>query len=193
VLAIGSETLSRYLDLNDRGSCILFGDGAGAVVLRPLEDCDGQGEILRTTLGSDGSGFEFIHIAHGGTKFPHTHPEYDSSQHFIGLRGREVYRFAVTTMSGLIKSITEGHDTDEVGLIVPHQVNLRIIESAMDRVGWGAERTVVNIDRYGNTSAASLPLALDEARRDGRLEKGKLVVFVAFGAGLTWGATLLRW
>ena len=193
VLAIGSEVLSRYLDMADRGSCILFGDGAGAAVLRPLEDSGGQGEILRTTLGSDGSGFEFIHIPHGGTKIPHYHPDYDSRQHYIGLRGREVYRFAVSTMSGLINSITEGHDPDDVGLIVPHQVNLRIIESAMDRVGWGKERTVVNIDKYGNTSAASLPIALDEAHREGRLEKGKLVVFVAFGAGLTWGATLLRW
>ena len=193
VLAIGSETLSRYLNMDDRASCILFGDGAGAAVLRPLEDAGGQGEILRTTLGADGSGFEFIHVPHGGTKFPHNHAEYDSDQHFIGLRGREVYRFAVSTMSGLINSMVEGHDPDDVGLIVPHQVNLRIIESAMDRVGWGKERTVVNIDKYGNTSAASLPIALDEARRDGRLEKGKLVVFVAFGAGLTWGATLLRW
>lgn len=193
VLVIGSETLSRYLDRSDRGSCILFGDGAGAAVLRPLEDCGGQGEILRTTLGADGSGFEFIHIPHGGSKFPHNHPEYDSQQHFIGLRGRDVYRFAVTTMSNLITQITEGHDPDEVGLIVPHQVNLRIIESAMDRVGWGAERTMVNIDRFGNTSAASLPIALREAQEKQLLEPGKLIVFVAFGAGLTWGASLLRW
>lgn len=193
VLAIGSEVLSRYVDMQDRSSCILFGDGAGAAVVRPLEDCGGRGEILRATLGSDGSGFETIHMAHGGSKYPHHHPEYDPGQHYIGLRGREVYRFAVSTMSRLIREITEGHDPDEIGLIVPHQVNLRIIESAMERVGWGYDRTVVNIDRYGNTSAASVPIALDEARRDGRLIEGKLVVLVAFGAGLTWGATLLRW
>ncbi len=193
VLAIGTETLSRYIDMSDRGSCILFGDGAGAAVLRPLEDCGGQGEILRSTLGADGTGFEFIHIPHGGAKYPHNHPEYDSSKHFIGLKGRDVYRFAVTKMSGLIQEITEGYDPDEVGLIVPHQVNLRIIESALERVGWGADRVMINIDRYGNTSAASVPIALDEALRDGRLEKGKLVVLVAFGAGLTWGASLLRW
>ncbi len=192
VLAIGSETLSRYLNMKDRSSCILFGDGAGAAVLRPLDEC-GQGEVLRTTLGADGSGFEYIHIPHGGTKVPHYHPEYDPEQHYIGLRGREVYRFAVGTMSRIIQEMVDGYDPDEVGLIVPHQVNLRIIESAIERVGWGRERTLVNIDRFGNTSAASLPIALDEAHREGRLEKGKLVVLVAFGAGLTWGGSLLRW
>lgn len=193
VLAIGAEALSRYLNMEDRASCILFGDGAGAAVLRPLEDCDGQGEILKTTLGSDGGGFEFIHIPHGGTKFPHNHPEYLAANHFIGLKGRDVYRFAVTTMSRMIKEMTEGYDPSEVSVIVPHQVNLRIIESAMERVGWGMDRTVINIDKYGNTSAASVPIALDEAVRAGRIEKGKLVVFVAFGAGLTWGASLVRW
>jgi 3-oxoacyl-[acyl-carrier-protein] synthase III len=192
VLAIGSETLSRYLNMEDRSSCIIFGDGAGAAVLRAWDTCE-QGEILRTSLGADGSGFEFIHIPHGGTKVPHNHPDYDPGQHFIGLRGREVYRFAVHKMSGLIREITEGYDPDDVALIVPHQVNLRIIESAMERLGWGADRLLINIDRFGNTSAASVPIALDEAAKSGRLEKGKLVVMVAFGAGLTWGATLLRW
>ncbi len=192
VLVVGAETLSRYVDFTDRGSCILFGDGAGAAVLRPWEECR-QGEVLRTVLGADGSSVDIIHIPHGGTKVPHHHEEYDPARHYINLRGREVYRFAVTTMAGMIASITEGHDPDEIGLIVPHQVNLRIIESALDRLGWGADRTVVNIDRYGNTSAASVPLALDEAIAEGRLEEGKLVVLVAFGGGLTWGATLLRW
>jgi len=191
-LVIGTETLSRYLNLRDRSSCILFGDGAGAAVLRPWDDCR-QGEILRTRLGADGSGLEFIHIPHGGTKVPHNHPDYDSEKHFITLRGREVYRFAVTKMVEMIETVIEGYDHDEIALIVPHQVNLRIIESALERLDWSPDRCFVNIDRYGNTSAASVPLALDEALRSGRVRPGNLLVFVAFGAGLTWGATLVRW
>lgn len=191
-LVIGSETLSRYLNMRDRSSCILFGDAAGAAVLRPFEAC-GQGEVLRTTLGADGSGFAYIHIPHGGSAVPHDHPDYDPEQHYITLRGREVYRFAVTKMTEMIETITAGHDPEEVRLIVPHQVNKRILESALDRLGWGHDRCVMNIDRYGNTSAASVPVALDEAVRAGRLQKGELAVFVAFGAGLTWGATLVRW
>ncbi len=192
VLAIGAETLSRYVNMQDRTSCILFGDGAGAAVLQPFEDCQ-QGEILRATLGSDGSGFEFIHIPHGGAAIPHNHPDYDPDLHFITLRGREVYRFAVTKMVELIESMCEGYERDEIALIVPHQVNRRIIESSLERLEWSADRCVINIDRYGNTSAASVPLALDEALREGRIKRGDLVVLVAFGAGLTWGATLLRW
>ena len=192
VLAIGTETLSRYVNMNDRSSCILFGDAAGAAVLRPWEECR-QGEVLRSTLGADGSGFDFIHIPHGGTAIPHDHPDYDGGQHYITIKGREVYRFAVHKMVELITTIVDGHDAEEVGLVVPHQVNARIIESAMERLGWGRERCVINIDRYGNTSAASVPLALDEALREGRVQPGQLVVLVAFGAGLTWGATLLRW
>ncbi len=192
VLVIGAETLSRYLNMQDRTSCILFGDGAGAAVLRPWEQCE-QGEVLRTILGADGSGFEFIHIPVGGAAIPHNHPDYDRDQHFITLRGREVFRFAVTKMSGLIAELTEGLDREEVGLVVPHQVNQRIIDSALERIDWDPEKVIVNIDRYGNTSAASVPLALDEALRGGRIEKGKHVVLVAFGAGLTWGGTLLRW
>lgn len=192
VLVIGTEALSRYLNMEDRSSCILFGDGAGAAVLRPWKDCE-RGEILRTTLGADGSGFEFIHIPHGGTKYPHNHPEYDASQHFITLKGREVYKFAVSKMVEMIRHATEGYDADEIGLVVPHQVNRRIIESSFERLGWSLDRCMMNIDRYGNTSAGSVPIALDEAVRAGRIEPGQLVVFVAFGAGLTWGSTLVRW
>ena len=191
-LVIGTETLSRYLNMEDRTSCILFGDGAGAAVLRPHEEC-GQGEILRSKLGSDGSGFEFIHIPHGGTKYPHDHPDYEPGKHYITLKGREVYKFAVSKMVEMIHYACEGHDPDEIAVVVPHQVNRRIIESAFERLGWGLDRCVMNIDRYGNTSAASVPIALDEAVRTGRIEKGQLVVFVAFGAGLTWGSTLVRW
>jgi 3-oxoacyl-[acyl-carrier-protein] synthase-3 len=192
VLAIGAETLSRYVDMQDRSTCILFGDGAGAAVVTPYEDCE-QGEILETTLGADGSGYELIHMPMGGGKTPHHHPDYDPRGNYIGLRGREVFRFAVTKMTDLIEKVTEGIDRSKVGLLVPHQVNRRIIDSALERLGWDESRCVINIEKYGNTSAASVPIALDEANRAGRLVRGQYVVLVAFGAGLTWGATLLRW
>ena len=191
-LAIGAETLSRYVNMEDRSSCILFGDGAGAAVVAPFADCE-QGEIVRTHLGADGSGYEFIHIPMGGGAHPHHLPGYRREGHFITLRGRDVYRFAVTKMTEMIVLATEGIDPDEIGLVVPHQVNRRIIDAALERLGWDPAKCVINIDRYGNTSAASVPLALDEALRAGRVEKGKYVALVAFGAGLTWGATLLRW
>ena len=193
VLAIGGETLSRYLDMSDRTSCILFGDGAGAAVVRPLDDCGGQGEILHQELGSDGTGYEFIHIPSGGAKHPHHHKDYQKDEHYIRVRGREVYRFAVTKMAELIRKASEMAGDEEIKVVIPHQVNLRIIEGARERLDWPMERFFVNIEKYGNTSAASVPIALDEAVRAGALQKGELVVLVAFGAGLTWGSTLLRW
>jgi len=192
VLAIGAEVLSRVLDYEDRGSCILFGDAAGAVVLAPHDEC-GQGELLRSTLGADGSGYEFIHIPGGGSARPMTQQVLDAKDHTVHLRGREVFRFAVTHMSQLIQQMLEGTEPDELGLIVPHQVNRRIIDAALDRLGMTDEKVIVNIQHYANTSAATVPLALDEAVRSGRIEKGKLVVLVAFGAGLTWGGSLIRW
>ena len=192
VLAIGAETLSRFLDWEDRSSCILFGDGAGAAVLVPHEERP-QGEILETTLGADGSAFDLIHMRGGGSLVPPTHDSVDRKEHFIRLKGRDVFRFAVTKMAELIEGMAKGHSYDEVGLIVPHQVNGRIIEAAMERVGWPLDKVMINIDRYGNTSAASVPIALDEAVRAGRLLPGQLLISVAFGAGLTWGGTLVRW
>jgi 3-oxoacyl-[acyl-carrier-protein] synthase-3 len=191
-LAIGGETLSRYLDMTDRSSCILFGDGAGAVVVRRLEDC-GQGEIMRHALGADGSGYEFIHIPEGGAEHPHNHPKYDATQHYIRVKGRETYRFAVTKMAEMIRRAAEGHAPEDIKLVIPHQVNLRIIEGAQERLGWPMEKFFVNIDKYGNTSAGSVPIALDEAVREGRVQRGDKIVLVAFGAGLTWGSTLIQW
>lgn len=191
-LVLGAETLSRFIDNEDRTSCIIFGDGAGAAVLTPFDEC-GQGEILRTTLGSDGSGYDYIHIEGGGSRNPTSAQTVAEHQHYIRMRGREVFRFAVSHMSDLIAQMLEEQDPDELCLIVPHQVNRRIIDAALDRLEMSDEKVVVNIHAYGNTSAATVPIALDEARREGRLEKGKLVVLVAFGAGLTWGGTLVRW
>ena len=193
IVAVGGETLSRYLDMSDRGSCILFGDGAGAAVLRPLDDCGGQGEILRQTLGADGEGYEFIHIPMGGAKTPHNHPDYDASEHFIRVAGRDVYRFAVNKMTEMIREISEGYSMDDIALVVPHQVNTRIIDAARERLEWPEEKFFLNIEKYGNTSAGSVPIAFDEAVREGRLKKGDLCILVAFGAGLTWGATLIKW
>jgi len=192
VLAIGAETLSRWIDPQDRGSCILFGDGAGAVVLSPFEDCK-QGEILKTTLGADGNGYELIHMIGGGSLNPATHASLDRGEHFIRVQGREVYRFAVEKMGALIEELAAGHDYDEIGLVVPHQVNLRIIDAALERMGWNKDKVMVNIQDYGNTSAASVPVALDEAVRAGRAVPGKLVILAAFGAGMTWGGALIRW
>lgn len=192
VLAIGAETLSRFVDMSDRSSCILFGDGAGATVLAPWEECR-RGEILKTVLGADGSGYELIHMKGGGSKMPPTLASVAAGEHFIRLKGREVFRFAVTKMADLIAEMIDGYSRDEIGLVVPHQVNARIIESALERLGFPHDKVLVNIDKYGNTSSATVPVALDEAAREGRLEPGKLVVLVAFGAGLTWGATLIRW
>ena len=192
VLVFGAESLSRYLDMTDRASCILFGDGAGAAVLTPLEEA-GQGQFLKTNLGCEGSAYEAIHMVAGGSLHPATHDTVERREHYIQIKGREVYRFAVAKMSELIEEMLEGQPREELTLVVPHQVNQRIIDAAIQRVDVPVEKVMLNIDRYANTSAATVPIALDEAYRQGRIEKGKLVVLVAFGAGMTWGATLLRW
>jgi 3-oxoacyl-[acyl-carrier-protein] synthase-3 len=192
VLAIGGESLTRFVDYKDRSSCILFGDGAGAAVLAPFDECR-QGEVLRTTLGADASGYKFIHMISGGSRKPPTPDTIAAGENYIRIAGRETYRFAVHKMAETIGQMLEGHTYDEVSVLVPHQVNQRIIDGALERLGWTSEKVMVNIDKYGNTSAASVPIALDEAVRAGRMEKGKLVVLVAFGAGLTWGGALVRW
>jgi 3-oxoacyl-[acyl-carrier-protein] synthase-3 len=192
VLVIGAEKLTSFVDFTDRTSCIIFGDAAGAAVLMPHDEC-GQGEILRTTLGADGKGYDFIHMPGGGSRKPPSHETIEKREHYIRMRGRDVFRFAVTYMGEMVRQMMEGHRPDEIGLVVPHQVNKRIIEAALERLEIPPEKVVVNIEKYGNSSAATVPLALDEAVRAGRLEKGKLAVLVAFGAGLTWGGTLVRW
>lgn len=192
VLVIGAEKLTSFVNFQDRGSCIIFGDGAGAAVLTPHEEC-GQGEILRTTLGADGSGFDFIHMPGGGSRTPPTQETIEAKKHYIGMRGREVYRFAVTYMSEMIRQMMEGHSLDELSLVVPHQVNLRIIQAALERLEIDENKVMVNIETFGNTSAATVPIALHQALQEKRIEKGKLVCLVAFGAGLTWGGTLVRW
>jgi 3-oxoacyl-[acyl-carrier-protein] synthase-3 len=191
VLVIGAETLSRITDYQDRGSCILFGDGAGAaIVQRGPEQKTG---ILYTSIHADGNGWELLHLKPGSRHVMDEAMLSDRSQ-FIKLKGREVYKFAVHRFEELIEDAMRICELtpDDVSLVIPHQSNLRIIESAMDKLKLPAEKVFVNIDKYGNTSAASVPIALDEARKSGRIVAGSVVLFVAFGAGLTWSNAVIR-
>ena len=192
-LVIGAEQLTRITNYEDRGTCILFGDAAGALLLEP--SAEGASDILYSKLGADGRGERFIIVPAGGTAMKPTPERLAKKLDTIHMMGREVYKFAITKFVELIKDACAkiGVAPDEIDVLVPHQVNLRIIESAAQKLKIPMERIVVNIDRYGNTSAASIPLAMDEAARSGRIKRGNLVVTVAFGAGLTWGSVALRW
>jgi 3-oxoacyl-[acyl-carrier-protein] synthase III len=192
VLVIGADNLSKLADYTDRGSCILFGDGAGAVVLQPSTQ-PGRG-ILYSFLCADGSGWDYIHVPAGGSRTPATHQTLDARDHYVKMKGRDVYKFAVDKMQWLLGDCMAkcGLSVADVDLLVPHQVNSRIIESAAGKYGFPMEKVFMNIDRYGNTSAASIPLALDEAVRSGQAKPGSLVILVAFGAGLTWAGAVVR-
>jgi len=191
VLVIGAETLSRFCDYTDRGSCILFGDGAGAAILEPSHDGNG---LQYSVLHADGSGWDFIHIPAGGSRRPASHATVDDRGHYIKMRGRDVYKFAVEKMQWLLEDCMSkcNLSVDDVDLVVPHQVNSRIIESATQKLGFPMEKVYMNIDRFGNTSAASIPLALAEAKSKGIIKPGMTIVMVAFGAGLTWAGAVLK-
>jgi 3-oxoacyl-[acyl-carrier-protein] synthase-3 len=191
VLVIGAETLSRITDYGDRGSCILFGDGAGAVVLRQTPDT--QRGIIYSGLHADGSGWEMLYCR-PGSRHPLTPEGIAAGDQYMKIKGREVYKFAVLRFEELIEDAMRKCELskDDVSLIVPHQVNLRIISSAMDKLGLGMDKAFVNIGKYGNTSAASIPIALDEATREGRISAGDVVILVAFGAGLTWANAVIK-
>lgn len=191
VLVIGAETLSRITDYQDRGSCILFGDGAGAVVLQ--QSSDTHRGLIYSSLHADGNGWEMLHSGPGSRNVLSAEMV-ENRQQFIKLKGREVYKFAVHRFEELIEDAMRKCElsADQVKLIIPHQSNLRIIESAMSKLKFDSEKAFVNIDRYGNTSAASIPIALDEAMRADRIKPGDVVVFVAFGAGLTWSNAVVR-
>jgi 3-oxoacyl-[acyl-carrier-protein] synthase-3 len=191
-LVIGADSLSTITDYQDRESCVLFGDGAGAVVLGASE---GEGELLDHVVHMDGGGAGLIAIPAGGSREPTSHATVDRRAHYLALEGREVFRFAVKKIGEVVAEMLDRHglSVDDIGLLVPHQANRRILDAAVRSLGLDPSRVVVNIERYGNTSNASIPLALDEAELTGRLERGRLVLLVAFGGGLTWGASLLRW
>jgi len=191
-LVIGVEMMSRVVDWEDRSTCVLFGDGAGAAVLQPVSP--GRG-LLASVLGSDGQGAEHLMIPAGGSRLPASAETLAGRQGFVRMNGPEVYRFAVRVMNEAVQQVLEkaGLEPEQIDLLVPHQANIRIIESAMKRLGLGPDRVVINVDRYGNTSSASIPLALWEAVEAGRVRDGQNLVLVSFGAGLTWGAVALRW
>ncbi len=192
-LVVGAEIMTRMTDMEDRTSAILFGDGAGAAILERSDDPN-QG-ILAVNSGADGGRAKLIWVPAGGAAEPASARTVNERLHFMRMRGREVYKFAVTQMEELIqKTVADaGVALSDVAMIVPHQSNLRIIESACERLAWPMDRVLVNIDRYGNTSAASVPLALHEAVVTQRIRRGDLVLLVAFGAGLTWASVLLRY
>jgi len=192
VLVIGADILSRQVNWEDRATCVLFGDGAGAVILAPVEEPYG---VLAGVLGADGTGAPLLNVPAGGTREPLSPEVIARKRHTIQMRGREVFKFAVTIMGEVAVQALEkaGIPPEEVSLFIPHQANIRIIQAAAERLNLPMERVFVNVDRYGNTSAASIPIALYEAWAQGRLKKGDVAVVVGFGAGLTWGACVLRW
>lgn len=192
-LVIGSDTLTRFVDWTDRSTCVLFGDGAGAVVLRAEENTD-RG-LIETVLLADGEGARHIDLQAGGSRYPAGDPATADVRKAIYMAGSEVYRFAVTAMGDACCRVLElaGMDASQIDLFVPHQANLRIIESAARRLGLPDEKVFLNVERYGNTSGASIPIGLYEASKEGRLKRGMVVMTVGFGAGLVWGANLIRW
>ena len=190
-LVVGSETLSKITNWRDRGTCILFGDGAGAAVIEPVA----EGGFLAFELGADGSGGKDLQVPAGGSRAPASAETVERELHFIQMNGTEVYRFATRVMASSAEKVLEraGKTVEDVDLYVPHQANRRIIDHAARVLGFPPEKVFVNIDRYGNTSSASVPLCLVEAEEAGLLEAGTEVLLSAVGAGLTWGSALVTW
>lgn len=192
VLLVGAECLSRITDYNDRNTCILFGDGAGAVVLGEVEA--GRG-FQAFELGSDGSGGQLLKIPGGGSRLPSTAGSVEAKQHYLKMAGNDVFKFAVRVMGSSAENALAkaGLTKSDIDLLVPHQANIRIIQSALNRLELPEEKAMVNLDRYGNVSAASIPLALAEAVEQGRVQDNDKLLLVGFGGGLTWGACVLVW
>jgi 3-oxoacyl-[acyl-carrier-protein] synthase-3 len=192
ILLIGAEVLSKYVDWKDRTTCVLFGDGAGAVVLKAGKAPYG---VLATTLRADGALADFIHVPAGGTREPASEKTIAERRHYIRMKGNETFKMAVRSMEEASRQVLDraGLSTQDVALFIPHQANLRIIDAVGTRLGLRPDQVLINIERVGNTSAASIPVALDEAARAGRLKRGDVVLLTAFGTGLTWGAAVLRW
>ncbi|RIX51862.1 ketoacyl-ACP synthase III [Paenibacillus nanensis] len=192
VLVVGAETLSRITDYTDRNTCILFGDGAGAVVLGQVEE--GRG-FKSFELGADGSGGELLRVRGGGSRLPASAQTLSEKQHYIYMAGNDVFKFAVRIMGSAAEEALAkaGMSKEDVDLLVPHQANIRIIQSALSRLNLAEEKAMINLDKYGNMSAASIPVALAEAVEQNRVKEGDCLVFVGFGGGLTWGASVLIW
>jgi 3-oxoacyl-[acyl-carrier-protein] synthase-3 len=192
VLVIGAEVMSVVTDWTDRNTCVLFGDGAGAAVLGPS---DGDRGILSSHLHSDGGLWDLIAVPGGGSRMPPSEKMVAERQQYIKMKGNETFKVAVKTLEDSVREAlaANGLTAADLDLLVPHQANLRIIKAVASRLGLPLEKVMLNLERYGNTSAASIPLALDEAVKAGRIKDGSLVVMEAFGAGLTWASTVVRW
>lgn len=192
-LIIGAEKLSAFIDWEDRNTCVLFGDGAGAAVLRPSQE--GEGNIIATDIGTDGEQTHLLNIPGGGSACPITIENADQHLASLAMLGKEVFKHAVTRMRDSANRVIEraGWSPEEIKLVVPHQANLRIIDAIANRLAVPSERVFTNLQKYGNTSAAAVAIALDEAHREGKFERGDKIVLVVFGAGLTWAAAAIEW
>lgn len=192
VVVVGADKMSSIVNYKDRNTCVLFGDGAGAVLLEPDEEGNG---IIDFLLHTDGSGADYLKMKGGGSLYPASLRSVTSDWHFLYQDGKQVFKFAVQRMADVALKIIEKHNYSgkDLTLVVPHQANLRIIDGVVKRLGVDSEKVMINIAKYGNTTAATIPLALSEAYQEGRLEKGDLVLFVTFGGGFTWGSSLLKW
>jgi 3-oxoacyl-[acyl-carrier-protein] synthase-3 len=192
VLVVGAETLSKITNYKDRSTCVLFGDSAGAAVVRPAGPGDG---FLSFYLGADGAGGPLIALPAGGSRLPASYETVERGQHYLQMNGREVYKFAVRIIPRAIEEAVEraGLRLADIDWFIPHQANVRIIDAAAERLGQPREKFYVNVERFGNTSSASVPVALYEAVRSGRIRPGQLAVLVAFGGGLTWASCAIRW
>lgn len=190
-LVIGAEILTKYVDYTDRSTCVIFGDGAGAAVLGPVADDKG---ILATKIMSDGSYEEQLFSPGGGTKLGTTHETIDNGDHFFKMRGNELFKVAVRSMSGISKEMLDkaGYTVDDLKLVIPHQANQRITDAVASRLNVPEEKVYSNIAEHGNTSSASIPIALHECLEQGKITEGDLVLMTAFGGGVTWGGTLVR-
>ena len=190
-LVVGGDVLSKILDWNDRGTAVLFGDGAGAVVMERV----GEGGFLGFELGADGSGGPQLYLPAGGSRTPATSDSVADRLHFVQMNGREVFKFATRVLVSSAEAVLAecGRAVEDVDVYVPHQANVRIIDYATQKLGIPEDRVVIDVDRYGNTSSGSIPLALADAKADGRLAAGSLVLMTGMGAGLTWGSGLIEW
>ncbi len=191
-LVVGADALTKFTDYKDRNTCILFGDGAGAVV---VEGGDKKSGLIAWRLYSDGSQWDKLCIPGGGSLNPPSIGTVRNRMHYIKMKGKDVFKIAVKCMEDVSLQVLEdaGLSVSDLSLFIPHQANIRIIESVSERIGISYERVFLNLDKYGNTSAASIPLALDEAVKNGRIRRGDNILLTSFGAGFTWGAVLLRW
>ena len=190
-LVIGAEVLTKYVDYTDRSTCVIFGDGAGAAVLAPVAEDKG---ILATKIRSDGRFEEQLYVPGGGTKLGTTHETIDNRDHFFKMKGNELFKIAVRSMAEISKEILDkaGYTIDDVDLVIPHQANQRITDAVASRLNIPEEKVYSNIAELGNTSSASIPIAMDECLQSGKIKEGDLVLLTAFGGGVTWGGTLIR-